>query len=361
LKQACIKIKDAVTRGCVLLGLGKIMYDRDCPDDVHMDSWAQRRLRELAERIPEASDFWSYFEKQWGGNTRSWVVGHRNLCYAGQDTNAAIESYHGNLKATLKQSKRRYHGRRVDWTIHQLVGDVLNHYWYASLRKRFGFVTNTKEEQFVIGALLKARLIPDSCVMLPSCPGAPAVVTSKSKVQKRYWVYNPGEELASCDCPVGMKGNICKHQVKVLKLMHPDIAEGTITRYCGSLKGTGGGGLRNMLEAVDGGYNLCEGVTSPVHISQAKPVKYTHILCSAEIEDHIHRLSLSILDDSRGNKVLLRHVLAAFLSVQGTMKNLKSDLEAGLLHPSQETVDFLEIQDNMGMSLKRRRDFLDRR
>jgi hypothetical protein len=31
-----------------------------------------------------------------------WVMGNQNFPYANQDTNAAIGSYHANLKATLK-------------------------------------------------------------------------------------------------------------------------------------------------------------------------------------------------------------------------------------------------------------------
>lgn len=78
----------------------------------------------------------------------SWVVGNRNQCYVGQDTNTAIESYHGKLKTTLRQSKGRYHGRIVDWPIHQLLGSVLNHSWYMALRKQHGFVTNKNNVNF---------------------------------------------------------------------------------------------------------------------------------------------------------------------------------------------------------------------
>jgi hypothetical protein len=50
-----------------------------------------------------------------------WVVGYRNLPYAGQDTNAAIEGYHGFLKSMLKSERSRMVGRRVDWTITALT------------------------------------------------------------------------------------------------------------------------------------------------------------------------------------------------------------------------------------------------
>jgi hypothetical protein len=59
-----------------------------------------------------------------------WVVGNHNLLYARQDTNAAIENYHANMKANLCSSKGKFHGRHVDWAINELVGDVWLHYWY---------------------------------------------------------------------------------------------------------------------------------------------------------------------------------------------------------------------------------------
>jgi hypothetical protein len=38
-------------------------------------------------------------EENWPHKIHMWVVGFQNLPYLGQDTNAAIESYHGTLKS----------------------------------------------------------------------------------------------------------------------------------------------------------------------------------------------------------------------------------------------------------------------
>jgi hypothetical protein len=107
-----------------------------------------------------------------------WIVGHRNLPYAGHDINTTIESYHSNLKATLRASKGRAHGRRLDWVIYELTGEILSHYWYQAIKKQHGFVPNLKLEQFVINAVLKAREIPDNCVTLPIANDGPTLVTS---------------------------------------------------------------------------------------------------------------------------------------------------------------------------------------
>jgi hypothetical protein len=107
-----------------------------------------------------------------------WVVGFQNLPYVRQNTNVAIESYHGTLKAQLKSRKSRLVGSRVDQCIHELVRVVFNQYWYQSLQKNFGFVTNKRQQLFVVGALLGARLILNTNVTLPSYDGGPTHVMS---------------------------------------------------------------------------------------------------------------------------------------------------------------------------------------
>ncbi len=104
------------------------------------------------------------------------MVGFRNLPYVGQDNNVAIENYHGTLKAQLKLGKSRLVGLCVDWCIHELVKDVLSQ--YQSLRKNFGFVNNKRQQLFMVGALLGARLILDTNVTLPSYDGGTTHVMS---------------------------------------------------------------------------------------------------------------------------------------------------------------------------------------
>ena len=82
---------------------------------------------------------------------------------------------------------------------------------------------------------------------------------------KYIGVYNLDEEWATCDCSHVMKGNIYKHHMKVLKLMHLDLEEGKITRYGGSLKGIAIGWLKHFYH--------CHNITHPqLHPSLALAV-----------------------------------------------------------------------------------------
>jgi hypothetical protein len=46
----------------------------------------------------------------------------------GQYTNVVIESYHWTLKVQLKLGKNILFGYRVDWCIHELIGNVFTQY-----------------------------------------------------------------------------------------------------------------------------------------------------------------------------------------------------------------------------------------
>jgi hypothetical protein len=93
-----------------------------------MDVWAKFEVEQMANNLLVAKAFWMYVRSKWLLKTTMWVVGNFNLLYARQDTNATIENYHANLKATLQSPKGRFHRRQVDLAIHALVGDVLIHY-----------------------------------------------------------------------------------------------------------------------------------------------------------------------------------------------------------------------------------------
>jgi hypothetical protein len=73
---------------------------------------------------------------QWDKKIHMWVVRYRNLPYADQDTNVAIEGYHGFFKSTFKPKNSRTVGRCVDWTITSLIEDIHDHFWYKGLRKK---------------------------------------------------------------------------------------------------------------------------------------------------------------------------------------------------------------------------------
>ena len=171
-----------------------MMYDKTSPSGFESTSWAKDKLDELSNKYPEEKELWDYMQKQWQNKAHMWVVGYRNLPYAGQDTNSAIEQYHGFLKSMLKSERSRMVGRHVDWTITALTEEVHDHFWYKGLRKENGFVDNKKMQNATVTALMKARDIPDADVTLNVLPGNHALVTSAKHRHIRYIVHNPAEQ-----------------------------------------------------------------------------------------------------------------------------------------------------------------------
>ena len=189
------------------------------------------------------------------------------------------------------------------------------------MRKQHGFVPNLKQEQFVINAMLKTREIPDSCVTLPIADDGPALVTSKTNPTKLYYVYSLDCEWGCCDCMWALKGNICKHQIKVLMILHPELAEGTITRYCGSLAGTCEGGRANMLDPVVHFPEDCEdtGPSSTPTLGHHGTNGERITPRAEELETTVRKLATEVRDAAKGSKFLLEADLQVVRGKQQTL------------------------------------------
>ena len=57
-----------------------------------------------------------------------WAKAYRKFPHSNQDTNNAIESYHGFIKRRYIYEENNAHNRRVDWLIYVLLMKVELHY-----------------------------------------------------------------------------------------------------------------------------------------------------------------------------------------------------------------------------------------
>ena len=90
----------------------------------------------------------------------------------------------------------------------------------------------------MVQAFPKAHNILDSNVIFLTEEGAPAILCSCTKSNVMYIVFNPTSEWACCSCSQANKGYICKHELKVFRMLRPHIEEGSIARLCGLLQVT---------------------------------------------------------------------------------------------------------------------------
>ena len=236
-ENAIKKIDDNVERAVVLQRIGLVMYGKGCPIDYDPVLWAHDQLRDIQCKHPKAATFMKYMNENWMDKISMWCTGSRNIPHAGQNTNAAIESYHSNLKSILKSAKERFNGRRMDWLIYHLTGEVVTHYWYGVQCKAFGFIRNRNQEGIVASAIIRADAIPDSNVLI-CIDDDVAYVGSVNNRPKIWTIHSPNSEWAQCDCPIVAQGMICKHTMKVFKMLHPELEDGTIVRHAGTEHGT---------------------------------------------------------------------------------------------------------------------------
>jgi len=146
-------------------------------------------------------------------------------------------------------------------------------------------------------------------------------------------------------------------------MLHPTLAEGTITRYCGSLAGTTEGGRGNMLEPIvhfpDECCDIGPAAPTPTPISAIGSQRMTP--SEDNIEEQVHKLAAEFMDMAKGDTFLLKHLLADFHVVWGKQQTLLARIKHGLVEPSQPSLHFSPNDDGSNMSLKRRKDFLDKR
>ena len=80
-----------------------------------------------------------------------------------------------------------------------------------------------------------------------------------------------------------------------------------------------------------------------------------------DMEKQVRNLTDEFMDAATGDRFLLKHLLADLHIVRGKQQTLVAQIKNGLVEPSQAEVHFRRNEDGNDMSLKRRRDFLQRR
>ena len=80
-----------------------------------------------------------------------------------------------------------------------------------------------------------------------------------------------------------------------------------------------------------------------------------------DMEKRVRNITTETLNAATGDRFLLKHLLADLHIVRGKQQTLLAQIKHGLVEPSQADVHFWRIQDGGDMSLKCRKDFLDRR
>ena len=308
--------------------------------------------------------------------TEMYLIGHRRNLHSNQDTQASIESYHAALKRWMKIDNHQLRGRRMDSLVWRLTNPVQTHYQYNDGRKVNGFVLNKHFERIVANGIAKANAIPIQHVQRhPSIEGA-WQVHSQSALGRWYGILDPYTKYTSCSCEWAIRGNMCKHQLAVIK-SSTDISWDDMLEFLGTYYGSLRGGLEAMFEhnvPIDPFEDL-DGDEDEEDVEDITNTNYNFVpqdFDGSSTSTHVDGLrqtqpsiegSLQVLDklveESRELAIgrgleLVQHLQAMMTKVVTNVRRIRAQQDSEILHP--QTV-FEVVDDGMGSSIVRRKDY----
>ena len=153
-----------------------------------------------------------------------WAKAYRKFPHSNQDTNNAIESYHGFIKRRYIYEENNAHNRRVDWLIYVLLMKVELHYIHNQRLKEVEVTRPKKSKKQLILSRYRATQIPDEDCMHYKNKTDHFLVRSQNEGTHDTWyhVIYTGSEFNFCTCDWALNGNVCKHILKVEMLVSKD-------------------------------------------------------------------------------------------------------------------------------------------
>ncbi|MCO5557588.1 hypothetical protein L7F22_011154 [Adiantum nelumboides] len=350
LKNLMRKVQNWNVRALMFRRLGAIMTMRvegGTSEAIALDNIRDSVVDFLKDFAHEHA-FIDYFRTHWVTKVEMWARSVRLLPHANQDTNGAIESYHATLKSRFLCGKKYIWGRRIDWLLHKIMTSCLPYFWYVDEAKKGGFVRNKAVQKLIEHSIERAHSIQDGDVSFShESSSVMARVKSQSFSKGVYYtVYNADCDWGCCNCAWAMKGNLCKHQVKVMLMKGFNL--NTLVGKCFDLYHGG----HNMVFASTSDSPISTHSVGEIDVSQMSGVKeqatrkFNANECYTQALQMVHETpSLQAHFD-----VLMQKVLLQLQEVQA--KGLH-----GILHPAE---DFQPIQDGFGNSIQRAKPLIER-
>lgn len=223
LKHLIQKVKGWGIRAAMFNALGRIMDMPNRPTQGNMQRLRPANLvvSDFMAQFSDQDEFMAYFREHWQKKIDMWVWAARTLDHANQETNASVEAFYCILKQRFLKGKQNIHGRPTDWLFHMLTTEVVPYFWYQQHIKEDDGKNPVAASAIVESSVSRALKIPDSDVRYPRNAHFPSLghvahVRSQSKREVWHEVFNAQSGWACCTCDWAVKGNICKHQFKVM-------------------------------------------------------------------------------------------------------------------------------------------------
>ncbi|MED6150347.1 hypothetical protein PIB30_071433 [Stylosanthes scabra] len=173
-------------------------------------------FEDFIEDFIDESNFMDYFKATWYPRMGAWINALKTLPLASQETCAAVEFYHNQLKIRLFNEKDNSVFQRADWLVDKLGTKVHSYFWLDEYSGKDDFARYWKDEWISgLTSWRKALKIPDTDILLDDgC----AKATDQDNPEKAYVVRNPGSMFSICNCSWAQIGNLCEHVLKVISI-----------------------------------------------------------------------------------------------------------------------------------------------
>lgn len=182
-------------------------------DNICRHQGSMSLFEEFMEDFIDESKFMDYFKATWHPRIGTWINALQTLPLASQESCAAMEFYHNQLKIRLLNEKDICVYQRADWLVDKLGTKVHSYFWLDEYSEKDDFARYWKNEWMSgLTSWRKALKIPDTDVIMEDgC----AKVTDQDKA---FVVWNTGSMLSICNCSWAQDGNLCEHILKVLSI-----------------------------------------------------------------------------------------------------------------------------------------------
>uniref|UniRef100_A0A7C9AJD9 SWIM-type domain-containing protein n=2 Tax=Opuntia streptacantha TaxID=393608 RepID=A0A7C9AJD9_OPUST len=172
-------------------------------------------VEDFIKDFADQTAFMQFFKDFWLPKIEMWLSMMQSLPRASQEASGAIEAYHVKLKSKLYEDSYLDAFQRVDWLAHKLTAEVHSCYWLDRYADEHDTFQNVKETYIASTSWYRALQIPDTAVYFDEKDNLFAKVQSQKDSNISHVVWNPGSEFAFCDCAWSLRGNLCKHIMKV--------------------------------------------------------------------------------------------------------------------------------------------------
>nr|XP_043617290.1 uncharacterized protein LOC122589111 [Erigeron canadensis] len=144
-----------------------------------------------------------------------WIMALKSTPLVSQESSAALEFYHNQLKLRLLNETDSSIYQRADWLVNKLVTKIHSSFCLDEYEGKDDFSRYWKDEWTSgLTAWGNSRTIPNTDVITE---GEWVKVIDQHDRDIAHVIRNPGSEYEVCNCDWGEKGNLCEHVCKAIQ------------------------------------------------------------------------------------------------------------------------------------------------